>query len=152
MIPHRGSAIHVHRLFERGIDAASRDACSCGDLPGAVGKASGYKLDALFEQQTRAFDRVAGDRDDPRFLGAACFRFIGIDEQLPCPMHRARSQSHAVRTYSRLPVARPSGFRYRASTTSRRSAALEAEADLLAGAAAVARFAVDRHPSVWTSL
>src|SRR6266446_8788216 len=142
---HRGSAIHVHRLFERGIDAAGHVThVVAADLPGAVGKAVRIQVGCAVEQQTRAFDRVAGDRDDPRFLALHVSGFVGIDDA----SYLARCivldlHSHAVRTYFEV----AGRLALRDFAIERRPlraglAALEAEADLLAGAAAVARFAV----------
>ncbi len=78
---HGGAAIHVHRPLERRIDAAGHvPHVVAPDLARAVGEPVGeHRRDAV-QQQPRAFERIAGDRDHARLLALMRPRRVGIDD------------------------------------------------------------------------
>jgi hypothetical protein len=117
------------------------------DLVGAVGEALGILARGRQQQQPRRFERVAGDAHDARLLALLLAVLVEIDDA----GHLASGvvlDARDVALGAHLEPAR--GLAGRDLGVEGRPlgaglAALEAEPELLAGAAAVARLRVDRH-------
>ena len=138
-------------LLEDGVDRAGRVAHVVpADLARAVGQPVRELGRGRVQQQARALDRIAGDADDPRLLHLLLAVLVGIEHAGDLAGVRragsaapgAAAAARACRSRSPLRnlgvERRPFGARL---------AALETEADLLAGRPVVARLAVDRHPA-----
>src|SRR6185369_15947921 len=124
------------------------------DLPRRIGQAVGVPARRRVQQQARTFDRIARYADDARLLALHIPVLVRVDDRvhLPCGVvldlqHlRVRPDFELARrlTLRNLGIERrPFGAEL---------AALEAEAGLLAGRAAVARLRIDGHAAGVTVL
>ncbi len=145
---HRRAAPHLHRLVEDRVDRAGGVAhVVLADHARGIGEPVGEHRRGGIEQQARAFDRVAGDADDPRLLHlqiAVLVEILDAGHLAAVVMQDARDMgviAH-LEVAGRL-AARDVGIGRRPLRAP--FAALEAEAGLLAGHAVVVIGGVDRH-------
>jgi hypothetical protein len=145
---HGGAAVHVHRVLEDRVDRAGHVAHVVpADLARGIGEPVGEHVRGGVEQEPRALDRVAGDGDDAGGLALLGAARIGIDHAGDlAAVVMLDAQDMGIRPHLELAgrlALRDLGIERRPFRAP--LAALEAEAGLLAGRAAVAFGRVDRH-------